>query len=247
LKKSFHTMPIISKSASVSTKNVALTACFAALYAVFSVWNVFPIIGVTGKFITAANLTAPLIGMILGPTYGVLSIMLGGIATAFLSLPTGAFGPLSFLPHAAAAFVAGMLISRKQAICIASFLLLFLVYAFFPYDGPFWLWPLMLWFDLVGLIIVASPLQLKSIKYLNETSNSFLLGFGVCVTCFSATLFGHVTGNILFEIFYWPHTTEWWITTWQGATVAYPIERAIIVIVATILGTALVRAVRSMT
>jgi hypothetical protein len=56
-----------------------------------------------------------------------------------------------------------------------------------------------------------------------------------------------VTGNILFEIFYWPHTTEWWITTWQGATVAYPIERAIIVIVATILGTALVRAVRSMT
>ena len=101
------------------------------------------------------------------------------------------------------------------------------------------------WFDLIGLIIVVSPLQAKAMKYLNEASSSFHLGLGVCVTCLSATLFGHVTGNILFEIFYWPNTVEWWRATWQSLTFIYPIERVMIVIAATIIGTTLVRALKS--
>ena len=244
--KSFAKTLVIPKSQVVSTRIIALTTCFAALYVVFSVWNLFPVIGTEGKFISAATLTAPLIGIILGPIYGVLSITLGGIAGAFLSLPTGVFGPLSFLPHATAALTSGILITRKQAISAASYFLLLVVYAFFPLSGPFWLWPPMLWFDFIGLIIVASPLQSKAIKYLNEASNSLHLGIGVCATCLSATLFGHVTGNILFEIFYWPNTAEWWRATWQSLTLIYPVERLTIVIVATIIGTALVRALKSM-
>jgi len=244
--KSFHNLPVTSKSPSLSTRNIALAACFAALYVVFSIWNLFPVIGAQGRFISAAVVTAPLIGIILGPIYGVLSITLGGIATVFLSLP-GAFGPLSFLPHAAATFASGMLIIRKRVICIASYLLLFVVFAFFPLNGPVWLWPLMLWLDLIGLIIVASPVQAKFIKYLNETSSSLHLGLGLFVTCLSATLFGHVMGNVLFEILYWPETIEWWKATWQGLTFIYPIERVMIVIVATIIGTALIKALKFMT
>jgi len=244
--KSFRSVPVISKSQFSSTRNIALTACFAALYVVFSMWNLFPVIGTEGRFISAATLTAPLIGIILGPIYGVLSITFGGITNAFLSLQ-GPFGPLSFLPHATAAFVSGMLITKKQAICTVSFLLLFVIFAFFPLNGPFWLWPLMLWLDLIGLIIVASPLQAKAIKYLNGTSNPFYLGFGVCVTCLSSTLFGHVTGNILFEIFNWSMTISSWRATWQSLTFIYPIERIMIVVVATIVGTALIRALKSMT
>lgn len=244
--KFFNKFPVISKLQFPSTKNIALTACFAALYVVFSVWNLFPIIGAQGKFISVAVVTAPLIGIILGPTYGASSITLGGIASAFLSLQ-GPFGPLSFLPHAAAAFASGILIIRKQPICITSYLLLFVVLAFFPMNGPFWLWPLMLWLDLIGLIVVASPLQAKAIKYLNGTSSSFHLGLGIFVTCLSATLFGHVTGSILFEIFYWPNTVEWWRATWQSLTFIYPIERIMIVVVGTLVGTALIKALKSMT
>jgi len=244
--KSFRNVPLISKSQSPSTRNIALAACFAALYVVFSVWNLFPVIGAQGKFISAAVVTAPLIGIILGPIYGVLSITLGGIASAFLSLQ-GPFGPLSFLPHTAAAFASGMLIVRKQAITIASYLLLFVVFAFFPFNGPVWLWPLMLWLDLIGLIIIASPLQAKAIKYLNETSSSLHLGLGVCATCLSATLFGHVTGNILFEIFYWPETIDFWRAKWEFLTFIYPIERVMITIVATIVGTTLIKALKFMT
>jgi len=240
--KFFHKYPFI-KLQFPSTRNVALTACFAALYVVFSIWNVLPVVGVSGRFISAAVVTAPLIGIILGPIYGVLSITLGGIANAFLSF-SGVFGPLSFLPHAAAAFASGMLISRRQIFCMVSYLLLFVVFAFFPLNGPIRLWPLMLWLDFIGLIIVASPLQAKAIKYLNETSSSFCLGFGVCVTCLSATLFGHVAGNILFEVFFWPNAVEWWLATWQTSTFVYPIERVMIVIIATIVGTALFKALK---
>lgn len=245
--KSLHNIPVISKSQSPSARNIALTSCFAALYVVFSVWNVFPVIGVEGKFISAATLTAPLIGIILGPIYGVLSITLGGIAGAFLSLPTGVFGPLSFLPHAAAASTSGMLITGKRAICAVFYLLFFVAFAFFPSSGPIWLWPLVLWLDLIGLIIVSSLLQTKAAGYLNETSSSFRLGLGVCLTCLSATLFGHVAGSILFEIFYWPNTVEWWRATWQSLTFIYPIERIMIVAVVTVVGTALIRALKSIT
>jgi len=243
--KFFHKISVLSKLQPPSPRNIALTACFAALYAVFSLWNLMPVIGVPGRFITAAVVTAPLIGIILGPIYGVLSITLGGLANAFLSFGLGVFGPLSFLPHAAAALASGMLISRRQAICIVSFLLLFVVLAFFPRNGPVLVWPPVLWLDLIGLIIVASPLQAISIKYLNESSNSFYLGLGVCVTCLSATLFGHVTGSILFEIFFWPNTIEWWTATWQTSTFVYPIERIVSVIIATIVGTALIKASKS--
>jgi len=245
--KSFHNTPIITESQSPSAKNIALTACFAAIYVVFSTWNLFPVIGDETRFITAAVATAPLIGIILGPIYGVLSITLGGIASAFLS-SSGIFWPFSFLPHVAAAFASGMLTIRKQAICSVSYLLLFIVFAFFPTNGPVWLWPLMLWLDLIGLIIVASPLQAKAIKCLNEASSSLYLGLGVFVTCLSATLFGHVTGSILFEIFYLPiYPVDVWRAKWGFLTFIYPIERIMITIVATIVGIALIKALKSMT
>jgi LytS/YehU family sensor histidine kinase len=84
-------------------KSIALTACFAALYVVFSLWNLFPAIGTEGKWINAAMVMAPLFGMILGPYFGVLSITIGSIAGTFFQL-TGVFGPLSFMPHTATVF-----------------------------------------------------------------------------------------------------------------------------------------------
>jgi len=229
-----------------SALNIALTACFAALYVVFSVWNLLPVIGVPGRFITAAVVMAPLIGIILGPFYGVLSITLGGMASAFLSFGLGVFGPASFMPHAAAAFASGLLVSRKQVISGISYLVLFAVFAFFPYCGPVRIFPLVLWLDLVGLIIIVSPLQTRAIRFLNKSSSPFYLGLSVLVTCFSAALFGHLAGSILFEFFFFSNSVEWWTVTWQTVTFTYPIERTMIIIIDTIVGTALIKATRFM-
>jgi len=229
----------------LSTKNIASTACFAALYIVFSLWNLFPVIGTEGKWINAAVVTAPLFGIILGPYLGVLAITIGGVAGAFFQI-TGPFGPLSFVPHAAAAFCSGTLTIKRQKVCAVTNALFLVLFVFFPAIGPGWLWPPVIWLDLIGLIVLASPLQSKAISALNESSSSVRLVFGVAVTCLTATLFGHVVGNILFEAIYLQvnSSIDFWRTTWQGLTFLYPIERGFITLTATLVGTPLVKTLK---
>jgi len=225
---------------------MALTACFAALYVVFSFWNLFPVIGVGGgKWIKAAVVMAPLFGIILGPYLGVLAVTIGGIAGAFFQI-TGAFGPLSFMPHAAAAFCSGMLTIKRRKVCVATYAPFLFLFAFFPVIGPVWLWPAVIWLDLIGLIVFASPLQSKAINAMNESSSSVRLIFGIATTCLTTTLFGHVVGSILFEAIYLQvnSSVDFWRTTWQGLTFLYPIERGLITLAATFVGTPLVKTLR---
>jgi len=224
----------------LSTKNVALTACFAALYVVFSFWNLFPIVGTEGRWINAAVVMAPLFGIILGPYFGVLAITIGGVAGAFFQM-TGSFGPLSFMPHVAAAFCSGMLTIRRQKVCVVTYAPFLFLFGFFPVIGPVWLWPSVVWLDLIGLIVLASPLQSKAINAMNESSGSVWLVFGVAITCLTATLFGHVVGNILFEVMYLQVD---WRVTWHALTFVYPIERGLITLVATFVGAPLVKTLR---
>ena len=229
----------------LSTGNIALTACFAALYVVFSLWNLFPVIGAEGKWINAAVVMAPLFGIILGPCFGVLAITIGGIVGAFFQL-TGPFGPLSFVPHAAAAFCSGMLTIRRQKECAAVYAFILFLFALFPMIGPVWLWPAVIWLDLIGLLALASPIQSKAINAMNESSSSVRLVLGIAVTSLTATLFGHVLGNILFEVIYLQvnSSVDFWRTTWQGLTFLYPIERGLITLAAILVGTPLIKTLR---
>jgi len=225
---------------------MAMTACFAALYVVFYLWNLFPAIGSEGRWINAAVIMAPLFGIILGPYLGVLAITIGGVAGAFFQL-TGPFGPISFMPHAAAAFCSGMLTIKRQKVCVATYAPFLFLFALFPVVGPVWLWPGVIWLDLIGLIVLVSPMQSKAIKALNDASSSVRLIFGVAITCLTATLFGHVVGNILFEAIYLQlnPSIDFWRTTWQGLTFLYPIERGLITLAATFVGTPLVKSLRA--
>ena len=229
----------------LSTKNVALTACFAALYVVFSLWNVFPVIGTEGRWINAAVVMAPLFGMVLGPYFGALAITIGGIAGAIFQI-TGPFGPLSFMPHAAAAFCSGMLTIKKQKVCVVAYAPLLFLFAFFPLIGPVWLWPSVIWFDLIGLIVLASPVQSKAVSAIDDASGSARFVLGIATTCLTAALFGHVVGSILFEaiILQVNSSVDFWMTTWQGLTLLYPVERGLITLAATFVGAPLVKTLR---
>ncbi len=225
---------------SLSTRGIALTACFAALYVIFSSWNLFPIIGMEGKWISAGVVMAPIFGVILGPYLGVVAITIGGVTGAFFQ-PIGPFGPLSFVPHLAAAFCSGLIMSNRQKVCVIVYTIFLFLLMFFPVIGPVWLWPFMIWLDLIGLIVLVSPLQSMGVRAVNEKSDSLRFMLGLAITCFTATLFGHVVGSILFEAIYWNPGVDFWRTTWQGITFVYPIERGLITLIATIVGASIIK------
>lgn len=230
----------------LSTKSMTLAIVFASFYTVFSSWNLFPLIGGQGNFIKAGVVMALVIGIILGPWLGVIAVTIGGVIGTFI-WQVGPFGPLSFLPHVAAALFAGLLYNNKRWSCGVTYLLLLLIFAFYPVVGPAWLWPPLLWLHVAGLAFLFSPLQPKIGEFLREDRDAFKLALGVGTTLFLATLFGHVVGSLMFEAIYWPSFISEvgvWQADWQLLTWLYPIERLFITIAATLIGTGLVKALR---
>ncbi|MDI6805531.1 MAG: hypothetical protein QMD20_02575 [Candidatus Bathyarchaeia archaeon] len=221
----------------LSAKNVALIVCFAALYTVFGFIPVSPIIGLSGKAITAASIMAPIMGIILGPHISTLSTILGGIIAFFM----GFFSPPSLVSGAAATLCSGLLSHRKQSACIFTYFSLLFVFGFYPFVGPVWLYPPLMWFQLAGFILLISPLSFKVIKNLNSKNSSEL--FPAFFTIFLiATLAGQIAGSLAYEVLAWPvfmADVDAWRGTWQVLTFIYPVERIIIALISAFIGTPL--------
>jgi len=231
-----------SRNRRLSAKKVALTASFAPLYTLMSMWKVFPVIGLPDHFIDGSTFISPVFGLLLGPEIGFLAVAVGGLINLSIG-QIGIFGPLSFLPHAATALQAGMLKRGKRVLCTAIYLFLFLFFAFYPVVGPFWVWPQMLWLHLVALFILASPLQAKAARWLLEAESPWKLVIGVFVTVFTSVLFGHLVGSTVFEVMYWQAIVNQPI--WQILTFQYAFERITMALVATVIGVPLIKALKS--
>ena len=235
-------------TAKLVAKNIAFIAVFAPWYTIFTFWPLFPVIGASGSFITMAVIMAPLIGIILGPYLSVLSIALGGIIGLSLGQIGGPFGPLSFVPHAATTFCSGMLSRGKRMTCAVTYAFLLIIFALYPIVGPAWLYPYFIWMQIVGLVILVSPLQSKAAKQIHGHTKSTGLTFGVGIVSLTAALFGHIVGDIMFEAIYWPTlipNVDEWRTTWQLLAWVYPLERVMIAIAAAFIGTALIKALKA--
>jgi hypothetical protein len=231
----------------LATKNLALIASFAPCYTLLSFLPSFPVIGGVGKSITAAVIISPVIGLLLNPYLSVATITIGGLAAFFMG-NFGPFGPLSFLPHAAAAFSASLLFNNKRTICLLTYVSLLTIFAFYPTIGPIWLWPFMIWMHILGLIVLVSPLQIKAIKITHDFTKSSEFVLSIFAIIFVASLYGHLVGSILFEIFYrlaFPQVGDW-RNLWFSLTFVYPFERIIITIAASVIATALMKALKTL-
>ncbi|UCE28806.1 MAG: hypothetical protein JSV85_05925 [Candidatus Bathyarchaeota archaeon] len=121
------------------------------------------------------------------------------------------------------------------------------MFAFYPTIGPAWLHPYLIWFQLIGLAILVSPLQSKAVT-LSQQTNAKELILGVAVTSLISALFGQIVGSIMFEITQWPAfipDLNKWIPIWQTLTFLYPVERVIITVMVTFIGVPLIRALRA--
>jgi len=228
----------------LSTKDVALVAVFAPLYTIFCSWNLFPLIGASGRAITASAILAPVIGILLTPYLSIFTVALGGA----VGLSFGYFSPFSYGAGIAAAFLASALYNREQALATLVYAAFLSLLALYPTVGPAWLYPNLLWLQIVGLIVLASSLQSKAISLMrNAASSSRKQMLGVGVTVFTSTMFSHVVGSLLFEMLSWPFiisSVESWVGVWQAIGWVYPFERLAIVVVATVLATGLMKSLK---
>lgn len=227
------------------TKDLALMCIFASLYAVLSFASFFPVIGAAGKFITMATVIAPLIGLILGPWIGTASIIIGGTIGMSIA-PT--LSPMSFVGSVAAAMCSGLLYRSNWRVLAISYLLLLFVLLFYPTVGPVWFYPFFVWFHLVALIILVSPIQWKAAEFLHGKSSASRLTVGVAILAFLSTMLGHVAGTITFEtlsgLLIIPQQ-PFWQSFWLSIALVYPVERLIITSIATAFGVPLIKALRT--
>lgn len=230
----------------LSTRDLALVSVFAPLYAIFCSWSLFPLIGSSGQAITASTVMAPVIGLLLSPYLSVFTVALGGA----VGLSFGYFSPFGYGAGIAAAFCASAIYNREQALATLVYAAFWLMFALYPTVGPFWLYSYFLIFQIIGLAILASPLQAKAISYMRNpgvSSRKLLLGVGV--TMFTSTMFAHVVGALLFEALSWPFllsSVETWRGIWQILTYTYPLERIVITIAATLLGAGLIKSLKAL-
>jgi hypothetical protein len=191
---------------------------------------------------------APLIGIMLGPYIGAGAAAVGGFLGWSIT-QTGAFGFLSFVPGASTAFASGLLVNGKRIESLAIYTVLFSMLAFYPSIGPAWLYPFYLWFQLIGLAVIASPLTPLAVSSMHGNNSLAELGFGVGIISLGSTLFGQMSGNVMFELTRWPTIfpqIEFWRTgQWQLLTFVYPVERLIITLAAMAVGAPLLKTIKA--
>ena len=219
-----------------TAKDAALTVCFTALYTTFCFWPAFPIVGLPGYAIPLAALMAPLIGIIVGSHLGTLSTFLGGAIGFF----AGHFSPPSFVSGIVTAFFAGMLYAGKRNFCAFTYFSLLFFFGFYPFVGPVWLYPLFMWFQIMGFLVLMSPLQSMALKNIrNSKCDGRRLLLALFIVSLTSTLAGQIAGSLMFEFTSWPvfiTDVNAWTTGWQILTWIYPLERIVIALSTAFIG-----------
>jgi hypothetical protein len=216
-----------------STKNIAVMALLASVYAAGSFLPGFPMLGLPGSKIDLVRALEIGYGVVLGPIYGPLTAFLGALVGKTLA---GGGPGLFFTPLApVTAFVASMLTRRGgwkiAAAIIAS---LILVWYALPTGRAAWMVPVL---HLTGLLVVLASRE--SVSEMISSDDRGKLTRGMLLCSLPSTLAGHLLGNIIFAVAFSP-SPEFFTAVLPVSAV----ERGVITILATLIGAPLVLAVR---
>jgi hypothetical protein len=231
------------------TKIIASVAVFSALYGLIRIIPLGPMIGLSASFSLSDSL-APLYGIILGPFTGGVSVVIG----TFLAMAMGkapAFLGLDFLPGFVNAVALGFLVKRAWKPVVLLNLALLVIFVLSPYSLLLVEIPIgngtlafpFIWLHIIALIVLISPLRSKAISWI-ETLKPSHLPWGLAVIAFIGTMMQHLTGNLVFELTWGAPigglTAEGFQGIWTLAFFAYPIERAVLVLITVLIGVPLV-------
>jgi hypothetical protein len=155
----------------ITTRQVAMVAIFAALYTVLRLIQTIPMVGVPGARFSVSDAVAPVIGILLGPYLGGLSVITGTFLAMAVGKPVVFLG-LDFLPALVNVVALGFLVRRKWVPVVLLYVALLAIFLLNPYTSlfitvgntsiPF------AWLHIVGLAVLLSPLGYKAGRWVAD-------------------------------------------------------------------------------
>jgi len=226
------------------TRRLTLTATLAAVYVIFRAIPISQLIGISGT-ITAAGMIAPVIGILLEPAYGIVAVFTGTMVASLFPWNPIKFAGLDFLPGALNVTLVSLAARGRRTEATLMFLIMIALFIINPYTSIFVGNALLsppipyLWMHLAALVVLVSPLT-KNLSTKLTSHHYASLVRPVAVLAFTGTMIEHLTGGLLFATVVGKGALKFWPVIF----LAYPIERTILVIGATLIGATLLRLLR---
>jgi hypothetical protein len=234
------------------TKQIALTIVFTALYVILRTIPYTALIGSAGGFLWLSDFLICIFGIILGPYFGGLSIIIGNFASIGFGHQATFLG-LDFLPDLVAVVSIGFLFRRKWlpvVVLNAALIAIFVANPLSPFaisSIPF------VWLHIVAFVVLLSPLSRWAGKWIEEGKTQMVV-FSMVIYSFIGAMIQHLVGSILYEV----ELNQFFIAIgqppivptaaysgiWPAVFVAYPLERLFLVVSAVLVGTPIIIAIQ---
>lgn len=224
----------------VETRSLTLVALLASVYAIGSFIPGFPMIGAPGSKIDIVRSLEMGYGLVLGPALGPSAAFLGAIVGKTI---TGGgvgmfFTPLALVSSFMSASMKRQRLLKLRGWMISAILLSCLIIGWYATltgrEAPFY--PV---FHFIGLGIILL-LGGRISDYLNSDEKG-RLALGVLLSSYPSTMAGHMLGNLIFIKLFSP-SSLFFMTILPVSIV----ERLVLTVIATIIGTPLTMAVRGL-
>jgi len=221
------------------TRKLTLTATLAAVYVIFRAIPISKLIGISGT-ITAAGMIAPVIGILLEPAFGIVAVFVGTLVASLFPWNPIKFAGLDFLPGALNVTLVSLVVRGRRMEATLMFLIMIALFIINPYTSLFVGTDLLsppipyLWMHLAALAVLVSPLT-KNLSTRIASHNYASLVRPIAVLAFTGTMIEHLTGGLLYATVVGKAALK----SWPVIFLAYPVERIILVVGATLIGATL--------
>lgn len=233
------------------SKKIAIISIFSVIYAIMRILPSFPLIGVPGASFSLADILIPVYAIIAGPYIAAVSIGLGTFLGFVFGKPLIFLG-WDFAPATFSALFIGLIIHKNRLPAAIMFALGLIIFIMLPHTEL--LIPITNqisipynWMHILALLVLISPIGTKSINLIKENSNKTI--FGLFIIAIIGTLFQHIIGGIVFVstlgIYLESINPEAFPGIWKSLVFIYPIERLAIALAAAMLGTPILKTLRS--
>jgi hypothetical protein len=198
-----------------------------------------------GGTLNFSDFLAPVIGIILGPYLGGLSVVIGNFGAIGMGKQM-MFNGLDFIPDLMAVLATGFLMQQRRSrwgIVVAlnaALLALFLVNpltSVFVFSVPY------VWLHIVAFAVLLTPISWFAAKWVANL-NFKKVAVGIAILTFIGVMMQSLAGNILYEVLlgqvFHVFTPADFALTWKAVFFVYPVERMFLIISAVLVGTPII-------